>query len=126
MNLSIINKYKISFQNQIIEWDTKDKEISKTIITNNSYLSTFLIDWDSISEINELLIPGIDEALGNPNAEIDNGSATINIIIKNDVVIFYDNHSPSSVYRLPTIDFKEVVLSWREFLAIPPLNGTKI
>jgi hypothetical protein len=46
------------------------------------------------------------------------------IIIYNDIVDFYDDNG--FAYSLPTLDFKEIVIGYRDFLLAPPLNGTRI
>jgi hypothetical protein len=123
MNQSLINQYKISFTNNVIEFVDSGKEISKIPNTNSIYLSNFLDDFNA-QEIDELLLSDINDALLNPNSEIENGSETISIIIYQNRVDFYDDDG--FVYEIPTIDFKEIVIGWRDFLLTPPLNGTKV
>lgn len=123
MNQNIVNQYKISFTNNVIEFVDSGKEISKIPNTNSNYLSNFLDDFNA-QEIDELLLSDINDALLNPNSEIENGSETISIIIYQNRVDFYDDDG--FVYELPTIDFKEIVIGWRDFLLTPPLNGTKV
>lgn len=123
MNNNLINQYKISFTNNVIEFVDSGKEISKTPNTSSIYLSNFLDDFNA-QEIDELLLSDINDALLNPNSEIENGSETISIIIYQNKVEFYDDDG--FVYELPTIDFKEIVIGWRDFLLAPPLNATKV
>ena len=59
----------------------------------------------------------------NPGTEVENGSETISIY--NDKVDFYDNDF-NYVGNIPTQDFKEIVIGWRDFLLATPLNGTKM
>lgn len=82
MNQNIVNQYDMSFQNQILDSElTGKKNIIKVVSTNNSYLTSFLFDWYSALEIDELLLPDIEEALTNTGAEVENGSALIYIYI---------------------------------------------
>lgn len=123
MNQNIIDKYQIRLINEIENWEGY-KEIDKSIKSNNQYLDEFLIDWTA-PKINELLLPDFEEAMANQGEKIINGSETINIHIYNNVVEFY-NSDYDFVSELPTQDFKEIVIGWRDFLLTPPLNGTKM
>ncbi|WP_038331463.1 hypothetical protein [Empedobacter falsenii] len=123
MNQNIINKYQIRFENKVFDFET-GKEIHKSISTNNGELTTFLNDWTA-PKINELLLPDFEEAMANPETEVENGSETISISIYADKVDFYDNDF-NYVGNIPTQEFKEIVIGWRDFLNTPPLNGTKM
>lgn len=123
MNQNLINKYQISFINKILDFKKWGKEISKIPNTININLTNFLIDFNA-KEINELLLPDINQALSAPSDGIESGSETTNIIMYYDKVDFYDDNG--LVYRLPTQDFKEIVIGWRDFLLSSPLNGTKV
>ena len=123
MNQNLINRYQIRFENKVFDFET-GKEIYKSISTNNGELTTFLNDWTA-PKINELLLPDFDEAMANPGEKIINGSETINIHIYNNVVEFY-NSDYDFVSELPTQDFKEIVICWRDFLLTSPLNVTKM
>lgn len=123
--MNIINKYEISFSNKILDFKTGN-EIVKIVDVNNPILGEFLIGWFSAKEIDELLLPDIDDALSNPNAELENGSETVYIYIYNQTVKFLKDNAQGWVYELPTQDFKEIVLLWRDFLLTPPLNGTRV
>jgi hypothetical protein len=123
VNQNIINQYRINFQNQIEEPSGFSKKIDKFPNTNNEFLSMFLYEW-SAQEINDILLPDINAALLNSGSEIENGSETISILIYQDRVDFYGDDG--SVYELPTLDFKEIIIGWRNFLLTPPLNGTKV
>ena len=120
MNKEIIKLYKIEFINKLSQNDGK---ITKIPNLKNDAFSTFLFDWNAI-EINELLLPDVNEALSDSSSEIENGSETISIIIYHNKVDFYDDNG--FAYRLPTQDFKEIVIGWRDFLLSSPLNGTKV
>ena len=120
MNQNIIDQYQIEFKNKISKIDGK---ITKIPTLKYAPLSTFLFSW-TIGEINEFLLPDIDEALLNINSEIENGSETISILLYHNRVDFY--YDSGLIYQLPTIDFKEIVIGWRDFLLTPPLNGSKV
>ncbi len=123
MNQNIIDKYQIRLINEIENWEGY-KEIDKSIKSNNQYLDEFLIDWTA-PKINELLLPDFEEAMANPETEVENGSETISISIYADKVDFYDNDF-NYVGNIPTQEFKEIVIGWRDFLLTPPPNDTKM
>ncbi len=122
MNQQIIDKYSMIFENKIVEWSTTFKKLYKGVSTNNIYLTEFLNGWTSFKEIDELLLPDIEQALDDVNAEIDNGSETVLIIIYHDRVEFYYGEISGGVYEVRTNEFKEIVLNWKEFLLTPPLK----
>ena len=123
--MNIINKYEISFSNKILNFKTGNK-IVKIVDVNNPILDEFLNGWFSAEEINELLLPDIDDALSNPNAALENGSETVFIYIYYQTVKFLKDDTQGWVYEIPTQDFKEIVLLWRDFLLTPPLNRTRV
>lgn len=123
MNQNIIDKYQIRLINEIENWEGY-KEIDKSIKSNNQYLDEFLIDWTA-PKINEFLLLDIEEAMASPGEKKINGSEIINIHIYNNVVEFY-NSDYDFINEIPTQDFKEIVIGWRDFLLTPPLNGTKM
>jgi hypothetical protein len=120
MNKEIIEKYGIDFQNRI-----DDGVISKFPDANCGYITLLLFEWNSADIDDHGLLADIDEALANPESEIENGSTAIDIIIHQDVVDFYPD-GVHEIYSMPTTDFREVVVGRRDFLLTPPLNGTKI
>ena len=125
MNQGIIDKYKINFYNSIYEGPvTKIKDIDKIPSTNNKFLTTFLYSWSRPSDIDELLLPDIETVLNEKEIELENGSETIQIIIYLDLVTFYPEQKDT--FSIPTLEFKEIIIGWRDFLLESPLNGTKI
>jgi len=118
MTEDLIKKYQINFQNKLDKYLTVDK----WPFTNNGDLTLFLYNWGP-TEIDTLLLPDIEQGLINPNAQIDNGSETISILIYKNNVTFYQGDDPPS--SIPLHDFKSIVLAWRNFLTTLPLNGNK-
>lgn len=121
MNNEIIKKYGINFQNRV-----DDGIIDKIPNCNPGYLNFLLYEW-SASEIidnDHGLLSDIDEALADPNSEIEAGSSTVDIIIYQDIVQFYPT-GDDEVYSMPTTDFREIVVGWKDFLLQSPLNGSR-
>ncbi|MBB2150669.1 hypothetical protein [Pedobacter gandavensis] len=118
MNPDIIKKYGIEFENKLIEeWG-----VEKIPHTNLDALTFFLHGWNA-DELDEILLPDINNALGLVDSEIENANDFVTIIINNYKVFFYWENKPTS--SIPTIDFKQIVEGWRAFLLSPPLNRSK-
>lgn len=124
MNQAIRAQYKITFQNKILDFGSNGKTVYKTVNSNNSALLEFLNGWNDPQEISDLLIPDINAALSGTSSLLENGSETISIDITPDNVIFYMPNVGTDYPTVPTTDFNEIVLAWRDFLLQSPLNGT--
>ncbi|WP_139222085.1 hypothetical protein [Chryseobacterium oleae] len=125
MDHNVINKYALTFENKTMSWEGfRGKKNSKIIDTNHYCLTCFLICWDSVSQINDSLLPDINAALADPTLEIESDTTTVDIIMCNHLVDFYDRQG--YVSSIPLNDFKEIVTLWRGFLTTRPLNGAKI
>ena len=96
----------------------------ETPVTPIKFLTTFLYSWSRPSDIDELLLPDIETVLNEKEIELENGSETIQIIIYLDLVTFYPEQKDT--FSIPTLEFKEIIIGWRDFLLESPLNGTKI
>lgn len=132
LNLNVITQYQINFVNKI------DKEpgistINKFPNTLSIKLTDFLYGWSNAVEINEYLMPLILDALeGKYDPETNTtSSGGTDIVIENDFCRFFSGFSDYSSYLnpeliIPTLDFKEIVLAWRDFLLTAPLNGTVV
>lgn len=123
MNENLINRYNINFVNLTEQSKTNETKIAKQPHIDNKHLSLFLYEWSNPHEINEALLPDIEAAFLDTNYVESNSSENVSFIIYHDRVELYDD--TKFVYELPTEDFKEIVIGWRDFLLTPPLNGTK-
>lgn len=121
MNLELINTYKIKIENKIFVQDGIEKK-RKSLFTDPQIISTFFLNWKP-NELNEELIPLIEEALNNVNSELESGNEIINIFIYHDHVNFHDFYG-NKEFSMPILDFKEIVIMWRDFLLEPPLDET--
>ena len=121
MTKEIIKKYGIDFENKIVKGI-----VNKIPGANQSkYITLLLYEWISVADINDGLLADIEEALADPNSEIEGGSTPVLIVIHHDVVDFYAAWSEDRD-SMPTANLREIVIGWRDFLLSPPLNGTKI
>lgn len=115
MNQSIINSYNIKLETKILSWKGFSRQrISKTIETNNLYLTDFLNDY-SAEDLTDYIIPETDKVINGINTEFEIGSATVSISLLVNKVEIYDNDL-NFVGQIPILDFKEICKGWRDFL----------
>lgn len=124
MNSNLINKYKLNFVNSAEQLNNNPRKIVKYPNIQNKHLFLFLYEWSSAKEINEDLLPDIESAFLDVNYSESNASENVSIMIYHDRVELYDDNG--FVYELPIVDFKEILIGWRDFLLTPPLNGSKV
>lgn len=94
---------------------------------NSEWRSGFFWEWSHVSDLEDLdrgLINDINSALADPLSEIETGSQLVDVIIYQDKVSFYPDNA--ELFTMPTIEFKAIVLGWRDFLLSHPLNGTQV
>lgn len=126
MTQELINQYKINFKNIARHNPVLGtKKNIKSPDVENLQLFYFLDDWVDTTELDSDLLPNIDVALGNSTSELEYGTQTTMILIQQNDVDFYDIHGDYDS-SIPTLDFKEIVIGWRDFLLTPPLNDTII
>lgn len=119
MNQDIADQYNLVFEDKVHEWNW----ITKIVSTNNIYLAAFLNSWNSAEQITDSLLPDINDALNNPDQEIESDSVAVDIIMHKNEVDFYDDVK-GYVSSIPLQDFKEIVTAWRNFLNTPPPGGS--
>ena len=122
MTKEIIKKYGIDFQNKIDSDGIIDKFPGSG---GDMHITALLYEWTSVDDLNDSLIADIDEALANPNSEIEAGSTPVLIVIQQDIVDFYSTWS-DGVFSMPTKDLREIVIAWRDFLLTSPLNDPMV
>ena len=125
MNQNILNQYQINFVNKIIDFEIGGKEITKIPNTNNKYLDEFLDDW-SAEEMDEYLLPYVNQVINNTLLEYQTGCETITVLVQSNLTYFLIDDVGTNYPTIPTQDFKEICLGWKAFLLTPPLNGTKV
>lgn len=125
MNNNIADQYNLTFEDKVQDWGIQGKSVNKIVSTNNQYLAIFLNSWNSAEQINASLLPDINDALNNPDEEIDSDSATVDIIMHRNEVDFYDDVK-GYVSSIPLQDFKKIVTEWRNFLKTTPSGAAKV
>ncbi len=124
MTQTIIDTYNVRLINKTIQFPIRGKIVQKIIEVNNTYLAELLNSLENPQDITDYLITDIDQALASASSEIEGGSETIEVVIFQTKVDLYNDSG--FVYTIPTSDFKEIVVGWRDFLLTSPLNGTKV
>jgi hypothetical protein len=124
--MSIITNYNISFQNQIADFGIHGRVIHKTFNSNNITLRDFFNDWTIADDITDLLIPDIEDVLNGIDTLRQNGSETITIVIEPTDVTFYVPNVGFNRPKIPTNDFMQIAIAWRDYLLEPPLWGTSV
>lgn len=124
MNQNLVNQYQINFVNKVNDFKNRGK-VTKIPNTNNQYLDEFLFNW-SVEEMDEYLIPYLVQVLNGTLPEYETGSETITVLVKPTLTHFLIDDVGTNYPNIPTQDFKEICIGWRDFLLTPPLNGTKV
>lgn len=113
MNLQILNKYKIEFE--LI--DNSIPNIKQTEVTDlNFAISSYLSLIPYVNYLNNEIMVEINKALNNQTFDSDAGGETTFLELGNPNSTFiYTGIKPQNVH-ISTIDLKEIILSWIEFL----------
>jgi hypothetical protein len=124
--MSIITDYSLVFQNKIADFGIHGKRIHKIFNSNNSTLLEFFNDWTNPDDITKLLLPDINDVLNGIATLRENGSETISIDIEPNVVTFYIKNVGFNRPQIPSCDFLQIAIAWRDFLLQPPVEGTPV
>lgn len=114
MNTILLNNYKIEFQflSNINEAIAKQTEVT----TRGYPLAIFLTDHPYVNYLNSEIIPQINNILaGNTNNNLQRGEGVVLTIGNPNSSFTYASSSMQNV-TIPTVDLKEIILSWIEFL----------
>jgi hypothetical protein len=128
MNQNLINQYSINFSNIVI--NDAAKRVFKYPYTNSDALSSFLdgIVSDDYN-INDAIIAPINFVLEGESLVEYLDSSTIAEVTFDFCRFVFPSDSSSFLtpyFIMPTTDFKEIVLAWRDFLETPPLHGSSL
>lgn len=117
MNQSLINHYKIVFIEKVLNIEGHNSITTKVPGTNNDTVSAFLSDWKDFEMIDNYLLPGIDSVINGEEEELETGSETFTVIVDPVSTTFYLDNVGMEYPTIPTVDFRDIVLGWRDFLA---------
>jgi hypothetical protein len=121
----LINEYQIVFENKQIQLDPDPNySIYKTPSTNRDLLTQFLIDWNDPDEIEETMVTKLENVLSN-EVEMDESDAhNVYVNIFPNESQFYSITSQTPVFSIPTQDFYDILILWRDFLREAPNGST--
>lgn len=125
MNQAIIDKYNIKFENKIFSWPS-GKQVVKGIDINNDTVGSFLTSFRKPDKINQNLLPDINDVLNGIAEMRESQSATIPVNIYPTKTVFFIDDVGTDYPQIPTVDFKEIVEGWHDFLLQPPLDMSTI
>lgn len=122
----LISTYGIEFLNKVIKFDNGVSKVNKFPQTASDELLEFLFRWGNPANINDSLIPDIESVLNEkvPFEDTDGGNVFVTITPTQTFV--YTNQPEDAELVLPTQDFYDIVILWRDFLLTPPLHGTHV
>lgn len=123
----LIDTYQLAFVNKQIQANPDPNYyILKFPETSNDLLTEFLYVWNDSSEIDEILIPKLEDIL-NEAVENDYSDAdSIYVYITQTETDFYTRDAELPDFTLPTQDFYDILILWRNFLNETPLDGSKV
>ncbi len=101
MDSLVLVKYQVRFKNEIYGGERFPKMFCKWVRTINDYLTELLDCWQNIDDIDEYLIPGLNEG--------ETGSEGVAVYVKNNTAYFYNLFKPdfsnsSADYNMPLND----------------------
>lgn len=124
----ILNLYGITFSNRILKIAEFPAEIDKHADVTNGSLFRFLIDWNSVQDIEEDLLPEIDAVLNgineSANTEREVDWVELNVNTTKFYIIGSGSYPDNPSFQMSTSDFKVVIEAWRDFLLKPPFHGS--
>jgi hypothetical protein len=111
----ILKKYSVEF--------FKSNILGRYVIgltSVNLTLSQYISDWDTVIDA-ELVLQAIDQILNGEKNRITNISNSLVAIDMNICIAkFYDDldfDESTTYFSLPILDFKEILVAWKEFLS---------
>jgi hypothetical protein len=119
--------YQLNFTNSIIDLKGFPSEILNRPYTFNNSLSDFLFEWSRPRILTSELLPEFENVLNGNNESFYTNGQFVSIDSTNSTTEIHDEEAATNpVATLPTQDFYDILVLWRDFLLEPPLNGTKV
>lgn len=122
----LIETYQLNFFNAVEQITNNPKKFSKRLHTFNKFLTYYLFEWRDVSQINLDLLPDLQLVLSEEVEKFDDSSTFTFIIASNTETKIYGDNSSFPDVIIPTRDFYNIIVLWRDFLNEPPLNGTLV
>lgn len=123
----LIQTYQLSFVNKQIQANPDPNYYYLKFPETFHYLLTeFLYVWNDSSDIDEILIPKLEGILNGVIEKGDSGANSIYIDVTQTETDFYAEDSELPDFTIPTQDFYDILVLWRNFLNEAPLDGSKV
>lgn len=122
----LISTYQLNFFNAIEEIGNTPKVIDKRLTTFNELLTGYLYEWERSEIIDSDLLPDLQLLLNDEVEKFDDSSTFAMIIANNAETRIYANNSAVPDVVIPTQDFHDMIILWRDFLNESPLSGTLV
>lgn len=123
----LISNYKLVFAIKQIQYaPDPDYYISKWPDTFHDLLTEFLYIWVDSADIDEVLVPKLEDILNGIIEKGDSGAHSTYIEITQTETDFYAEESEVPDLTIPTQDFYDILILWRNFLNEPPLHQSKV
>lgn len=123
----LISAYQLVFTNKQMTYaPDPNYYISKWPDTSNDLLTEFLYKWNDPKDIDETMISMLEDIL---NGTIENDYSDANSLyvdIYQTETDFYTRDAELPNFTLPTQDFYDILVLWRDFLNEAPLDGSKV
>lgn len=115
--MTVIEQYNVRFRIDNIHGQLK------TMDSNNEMLDAFVFSIGNINGLN-ILINGLIELLEGRGSAIELPTQSMYIAmidpirtkIYEDIDTFYENPEIDADVDIPTLDFKEIIVAWRDFI----------
>lgn len=128
--MSILDNYNLSFSNDVFTYHDGEKVYHKNANHNVTrdffgYLLHFFKDVEDVTEI----IADVDFILtdGHYNDEYLRDIYLDKLFVRyKDTTVNFETQNSVLIQEIPLIDFKEILILWRSFLQISPLNGSSV
>lgn len=123
----LIDKYQLVFENKQIQANPDPSHyIFKWPDTIHHLLTEFLYIWNNQVNIDEIILPKLEDILNGVVEKGYSGAHSTYIDITQTETDFYAEESELPDFTLPTQDFYDILILWRNFLNEEPLEDSKV
>lgn len=123
----LIENYRLHFFNAIEDLENTPKVIDKRLDTFCDALTVFLYAWHQPHSIDTEILSDLTNVINGVQESFDINHVYTLIVSTTELTEIYDENVTSGpVAIIPTQDFYDILVLWRDFLLEPPLNGTKV
>lgn len=123
----LIQTYTITFSNKQHRFEPDPNYyVTKWPDTNNVLLTEFLYKWDNPIYIETKVLKKLENVLNENSDKDESGANHIYVEFTLTETDFYCEDSEVPDLTIPTQDFYDIIVLWRNFLLEPPLSGSQV